>query len=158
MIKLKILMSIILICLFPSLSTANENSPVGYWKTMDDVTGKPKAIIQLWQNTDKTLSGRILKVFPHPGQDQIAICKACPGERHNQPLVGLVFLKNLKQNQTVSNHWMNGEILDPKNGKIYHSTLNLTNNGQKVNVRGYIGLPLFGRSQTWIRVSGLETV
>ncbi|OGT38461.1 MAG: hypothetical protein A3F11_09990 [Gammaproteobacteria bacterium RIFCSPHIGHO2_12_FULL_37_14] len=131
-----------------------EDSPIGYWKTIDDVTGKPKAIVQILEGQDKLLSGRIIKIFPQPGYDQYALCTACHGERHNQRIVGMIFLKNLKKSQGMKNLWANGEILDPKNGKLYRSTIRLLNNGQKLNVRGYIGLPLFGRTQTWIKESG----
>ncbi|HLB42137.1 MAG TPA: DUF2147 domain-containing protein [Gammaproteobacteria bacterium] len=132
-----------------------ENSPVGYWKTIDDVTGKPKAIVQILEENDQTLSGRIIKIFPRPGYDQNARCTACKGKLHNQRIVGLIFLKNLKKSKTVSRQWIAGDILDPKNGKIYRSSLTLSNNAQKVNVRGYIGLPLFGRTQIWIRLENI---
>lgn len=157
---MKKIIFVLLILLSGSLfSIANAQtiySPIGYWKTIDDVTGKPKAIVEIWQQSDSTLSGRIIKLFPRPGYDQYSLCKACEGELHNQRIVGMVFLKNLVQSQNDSLQWAKGEILDPKNGKIYQSSLRLSKNGQNLLVRGYIGLPLFGRTQTWVRISDLE--
>jgi uncharacterized protein (DUF2147 family) len=127
-------------------------SPIGTWKTIDDVTGEPKAIVKIWQAANQTLVGRIEKVFPKAGNlEALEICKACIGERHNKPIVGMVILWGLKQQK--QKEWSGGEILDPKNGKTYHSIIRLTANDQKLNVRGYIGMPLFGRSQTWLRIS-----
>lgn len=127
------------------------NSPVGFWKTIDDVTGKPKAIIQIMETSNQTLIGRILKIYPQSGQDQNEICTACEGERHNKRIVGMVILEKLQKNKDQVNAWHNGKILDPRSGKIYHCNLNVVAEGKKLNVRGYLGLPLFGRSQTWVR-------
>lgn len=152
---MKHVLLIVLLMIAMPFVHARENhqiSPIGYWKTIDDVTGNPKAIVQIWQQPDKTLWGRILKIFPRPHHDQNELCTACKGERHNQPIVGMTIIKRLKLAKDITLQWRGGEILDPKNGKIYHSLINLTENGQKLRVRGYIGLPLFGRSQTWFRV------
>jgi len=132
---------------------ADSNPAVGYWKTIDDVTGKPKAIIQIWEASDHRLTGRILKIWPRPGYDQNELCAACSGDNHNKRIVGMVILKNLQRDNTTPNLWSNGTILDPKSGKVYKSNLQVIRNGQAVLVRGYIGIPLFGRSQTWLRVN-----
>ncbi len=129
------------------------NSPLGYWKTIDDVTGQPKSILKIWQSSNG-LSGQVIKIYPSPGKDQNELCTACKGARHNQRIVGMVILQGLKQNANNPSEWTNGEILDPHNGKTYHCNLQVIDNGQKLNVRGYIGVPLFGRSQTWLRVAG----
>jgi uncharacterized protein (DUF2147 family) len=127
------------------------NSPLGYWKTIDDVTGKPKAIVQIWETPNHLLYGRILKIYPRPGYDQNELCSACEGAKHNQRIVGMVILTDLKQNQKDSNKWSSGQILDPKNGKTYHCNLEVIDGGMRLKVRGYIGVSLFGRTQTWLR-------
>lgn len=137
-----------------ALPTAN--SPVGLWKTVDDVTGKPKAIIQIWETANKELFGRILKVYPRPGYNQNELCLACEGEKHNKRIIGLVIIEKLRQNKENVSQWIGGRILDPKNGKVYHSQIQMTDGGKKLNIKGYIGLPLFGRSQTWYRVDSLN--
>lgn len=138
-----------------NMALAN-NSPVGLWKTIDDESGQPKAIVQITQNAQQKLFGKIIKIYPSPGNDQNEVCKACKGERHNQPIVGMVFMENLIPSPDNANTWSNGQILDPKSGKVYHCNLTVSKNGENLNVRGYIGLPLFGRTQTWIKVDNLN--
>lgn len=129
-----------------------SNSPVGLWKTIDDVTGKPKAIVEISETPTHTLQGKIIKIFPRPGYDQNELCTECRGPKHNRRIVGMVILEGLRADRDNPGRWNGGEILDPHNGKTYKSTIHLTNKNQKLNVRGYIGLPLFGRSQIWNRV------
>jgi uncharacterized protein (DUF2147 family) len=131
-------------------------TPVGYWKTIDDVTGKPKSILKIEQAENGSLFGRVVKIFPRPGYDQNEICTACQGERHNKPIVGMEVMSGLKQNPDDTSEWQGGEILDPSNGKTYRCFVQVMDNGQKLRVRGYIGVALFGRSQTWLRVGGSE--
>ena len=130
------------------------DSPIGYWKTIDDATGQPKALVQIWEASDQTLRGKIVKVFnPAMTNNPNAGCSACAGKQHNKPLVGLTVLEHLEQNKEKPNEWLNGAIFDPKNGKTYKCNIRLTDKGQKLHVRGFIGLPLFGRSQTWLKAS-----
>jgi uncharacterized protein (DUF2147 family) len=135
---------------------ATTNSPVGLWKTIDESTKKPKAIMQIWESPTKVLSGRVLRIFPLPGFDQNELCTACEGEKHNKRIVGMVIMENLKQNTENPLEWTGGKILDPKNGKTYNVSIQVVDNGQKLNVRGYIGMPLFGRTQTWLSVAKAE--
>ncbi|MFZ2315718.1 MAG: DUF2147 domain-containing protein [Gammaproteobacteria bacterium] len=152
----KIIQSIVFCASFLLLTlahAADANSPVGYWKTIDDVTGKPKSILQISQTSSQALSGRIMKIFPSPGKDENEVCEACTGARHNQRIVGMVILEGLKQSAANPNEWSGGSILDPKNGKTYRCKVTVMDGGNKLTVRGYIGAPLFGRTQTWLRVS-----
>ena len=148
------LVTVGLLFIAPSIF-ASESSvpPVGLWKTIDDVSGKPKALVQLWQGSDNKLYGKILKVFPRPGVELNPVCKECKDNRHNQPINGMVFLENLKQSNKNAIEWTGGKILDPKNGKSYNCSLQIADGGEKLNVRGYLGLPLFGRTQTWVKES-----
>ena len=150
--KLVSLMMAALVLSVSSLSFAAV-SAAGFWKTIDDVTGKPKAIIEISELSGRYLQGRIIKIFPRPGYDQNELCTACKGNLHNQRIVGMTVLSGLKPDAATPGRWSQGEILDPHNGKTYHCTIQLTNNDQKLNVRGYIGMPLFGRSQVWIRAN-----
>lgn len=128
---------------------ATTQTPVGYWKTIDDVSGKPKSIIQIWQTPDSSLSGKVIKIYPKPGEDQNKLCAVCKGDKHNQRIVGMVILDGLKDN---GSKWDRGNILDPENGKTYRCNVKVVDNGQKLEVHGYIGLPIIGRTQTWVRV------
>lgn len=131
---------------------ANSTPPVGYWKTIDDVTGQPKSILKIWETPEHTLQGRIMKIYPDPGKDEHELCTACKGDNHNKPIVGLMIMWNFKFD---GEQWENGRILDARTGKIYHCNMKLINNGQNLHVHGYVGIPLFGRTQTWNRVAGI---
>lgn len=125
------------------------NTPIGYWKTIDDATGKPKSIVQIWQAENSQLKGKVVKIFPKSGSNQDKVCAKCDGNLHNQPIVGMVIISGLMAKE---NQWDNGRILDPENGKTYNLSLRTAENGKKLDVHGYVGLPLLGRSQTWERV------
>lgn len=126
---------------------AADASPVGLWKNIDDVSGKPKALIRISENKGE-LEGRIEQLFRPAGEDQNPKCIKCEGVLKDQPIVGMVFMSGLKKS---GDEYNGGEILDPDNGKVYKSKLTLVDGGKKVNVRGYIGIPMLGRSQIWVR-------
>lgn len=125
---------------------AQDGSPVGLWKNIDDETGKPKALIRITENNGE-LSGKIEKLFRAPNEDQNPKCDKCEDARKNQPIIGMTILWGMKQD---GNEYTGGQILDPANGKIYKSKMSF-DEANKLNVRGYIGVPMLGRSQTWIR-------
>jgi uncharacterized protein (DUF2147 family) len=137
-----------------SFAEAGQHSPIGYWKTIDDVSGEPKSIVKITYSEAGTLSGSVVKLFKEPHK----VCEACEGEEHNKPIVGMVIMKQLVPSKDNSSEWANGQILDPKNGKIYNCLIKLTEDGQKLKVRGYIGFPLFGRSQTWEKVEAQREI
>ncbi len=124
-------------------------SPVGVWKTFDDATHQAKSLIRI--STDNgTLSGHIIKLFPAPGDDPDPHCMDCTGARHNQPVLGMLILWDMHRDGAT---WDGGEILDPESGSIYQASLHLHDAGVRLEVRGYIGVPLLGRSQEWLRVA-----
>ncbi|MCC2958077.1 DUF2147 domain-containing protein [Massilia sp. IC2-477] len=126
---------------------AQNASPAGVWKTIDDETGKPKSLVRITEENG-VLTGKIDKLFRPADQDQNPKCTACEGARKDQPIVGMTILWGLKKD---GNEYTGGEILDPSKGKTYKSKLSLKDNGSKLDVRGYIGAPMFGRTQTWVR-------
>lgn len=142
--------TLIISCFTIVYADSLTDSPIGYWKTIDDVSGRPKSIVHIWKNSSQMLVGQVIKLFPRPGDENPnKICTACVGERRNQPIVGMVILSGLRANQ---NQWGNGQILDPENGKTYSCSIRVADNGKKLDVHGYIGIPLLGRSQSWERV------
>jgi len=149
--------SIIVLCFslcVLQVAYAEQTSPEGYWKTIDDVTNEAKSILQITKTENDTLIGKIVKIYPDPGRSENEVCIKCHGARHNQPIVGMVIMEHLKHDKDNANEWNGGEILDPRSGKIYHFMLRVIDNGKKISARGYIGVPLFGRTQEWLRVSG----
>lgn len=128
-------------------ATAQQLSPVGLWKNIDDISGKPKALIRIVE-TDGELRGMIEKLFLAPGADPNPRCSKCAGANKGQPVLGMVFMSGLRKSGQQYN---GGEIIDPDDGKVYRSKLTMLDGGKKIAVRGYIGMPLFGRSQIWVR-------
>ena len=126
------------------LPIAIAASPAGTWTTIDDKTGKKRAVVRL-SVSGGTLSGTIIKVYKQAGDT--GKCTKCKGSFKDKPVVGLRFVWGLKDKG--NGVWDGGRILDPKNGKIYRCKM--TMKGNKLYVRGYIGVSLLGRTQTWVR-------
>ncbi len=125
-----------------------ESKVTGQWRTIDDETSKPKSIVELYE-VDNKLYGKILQVFYAPEEKQHTTCEKCSGDKKDKPIVGMEFLIGLKKNSDTK--WADGDILDPKNGKVYSCKIELIENGQKLKVRGFIGFSLLGRTQVWER-------
>ena len=126
---------------------AQNASPAGTWKTIDDETGKPKSLVRITEENG-VLTGKIEKLYRAPSEEQNPLCGKCSDARKDQPIIGMTILSGLKKD---GNEYTGGEILDPSKGKTYKSKATLKDNGSKLEVRGYIGAPMFGRSQTWVR-------
>ncbi|MCQ4035250.1 DUF2147 domain-containing protein [Kaistella montana] len=113
----------------------------GKWKTIDDETGKAKSIVEIYKKSDGKYYGKILQLLIKPAH---ATCVDCKDDRKNKPLLGMEIVRGMKKE---GNEFTGGTITDPKTGKTYKC--NISREGDKLNVRGYIGFSLIGRSQTW---------
>ncbi len=120
-----------------------STSPIGRWTTVDDKTGEKKADIQL-SLSDGKLYGTIVHRYIKPGDPER--CVACPGKFKDKPIQGLRFIWGLQEQSDGS--WKGGKLIDPKTGKIYHLKMIVKND--QLHVRGYIGVPLLGRTQVWV--------
>ncbi len=126
---------------------ADDHSPVGLWKSIDDETGKPKSLIRVTE-TAGVYQGKIEKLLRSPDQDQNPKCTKCEGAEKDQPILGMTIMTGLKKDD---DEYKGGHILDPNNGKLYKCKMELIDGGKKLKVRGYIGFSLIGRSQIWMR-------
>ena len=126
---------------------AAAGSPVGTWLSIDDKTRQERSIITVSEENGE-LKGVVEKLFDQPGDDPAHLCKECKGERKDKPIIGMTILWGLKKDGDT---WSGGEILDPKNGKIYRCKMTLSKDGNSLDVRGFIGISLLGRTQTWLR-------
>ena len=135
-----------ILMLASSLVTA-AGSPVGVWRSIDDKTKQERSIIRITEENGE-LKGVVEKIFDQPGDDPAHLCKDCKDERKDKPIIGMAILWGLKKDGDA---WAGGEILDPKNGKVYRCKITLSQDGKSLNVRGFIGISLIGRSQTWHR-------
>lgn len=126
---------------------AQEASPVGLWRTIDDKTNKERSLIRITESNGE-LQGVVEKIFDQPGDDPEHLCRACKGDRKDKPVIGMTILWGLKKD---GESWRGGEILDPKNGRVYKAKLTPSADGKTLDVRGFIGVSLIGRTQTWHR-------
>ena len=113
-----------------------------------DEHGKVGALVTISEQGGVYI-GRLSKLFLDPGDDPNPVCTKCPGDKLNQPVLGLTFIEGMKQSGL---DYEDGTILDPQTGDIYHAKMRLSPDGNELNVRGYVGLPILGRTQTWTRV------
>jgi uncharacterized protein (DUF2147 family) len=145
--KKSILMALAATFALSASAWADDSSPVGLWKNIDDHSGKVRSLIRITE-TNGELQGRIEKLFLEPSEDPNPKCTKCQDARKDQPIIGMMFMSGLKKDD---DEYTGGQILDPDNGKVYRSKMELIEGGKKLKVRGYIGAPLFGRSQVWLR-------
>jgi uncharacterized protein (DUF2147 family) len=125
-------------------------SPVGLWKTIDDASDQETAVVRIEERNGR-LVGEIVEVLDpkaRPGE----VCGRCSDDRKDAPIVGLAIIRNVEANGNPGGPWDGGDILDPNNGKIYKLRLALGDDGRTLQVRGYVGRPMFGRTQVWHRV------
>ena len=122
-------------------------TPVGRWKTIDDNTGKAKSIVLIWEEGGK-LFGKVDQILDPPADHPDPVCVKCEGDLKDQPVLGLRIMWDFRKD---GERWSGGRILDPDNGKTYRCNLSLADGGKKLDVRGFIGIALIGRTQTWIR-------
>lgn len=144
---MKNLFAAAVLSLVATLASA-QTSPVGLWKTIDDDGKTEKSLVRISENAG-VLTGTIEKIFDPAKQD--AKCEKCTDERKDKPTLGMAIIRNVKQDGSDKEIWTGGEILDPNNGKGYKVRLKTLDGGKKLEVHGYVGIPMFGRTQTWLR-------
>ncbi|MFM8665057.1 MAG: DUF2147 domain-containing protein [Betaproteobacteria bacterium] len=131
----------------PGMAAA-QPTPVGLWKSIDDETKTEKSLVRITE-AGGTLTGKIEKLMDPTKQD--AKCDKCSDARKDQPVLGMTIITGVRAGSDKT-LWEGGEILDPNNGKAYKVRIKPIDGGKKLEVRGYIGAPMLGRTQTWIRV------
>lgn len=132
----------ILIAILISAATVSAQSIVGKWKTIDDETGKPKSVVEIFEKNGKTY-GKIINLFREPGEEADPLCDKCEDDRKNQKVIGMEIIREMKRS---GSEWKDGTIMDPKKGTVYNCKLWLEAGNLKV--RGYV-LFLY-RTQTWL--------
>ena len=134
--------------LFASAALA-QATPVGVWKSIDDKTKAERAQIRITESNG-VLSGRIEKLLA-PDAKQDAVCDKCSDDRKDKPIVGMEIIRGVKKADS-DNLWDGGTILDAAEGKVYKVRMTPVDGGKKLDVRGFVGMPMLGRTQTWIRI------
>lgn len=113
----------------------------GKWKTIDDESGKAKSYVEIYKKSDGKYYGKIVQLLIKPEDPN---CSKCKDDRKGKPLVNLEIIRGLVKD---GDEFSGGTITDPKTGKTYKCLI--TKEGDKLNVRGYVGVSAFGRTQTW---------
>ena len=125
---------------------AQQASPAGLWETISDIDGKPKGHVRI-REVDGELQGSIEAILDPAKRDKL--CDLCEDRRHNQPVLGLTILEGMR---AEGERYGGGHILDPDTGRIYRCRMTLVDGGRHLEVRGFIGISLLGRTQTWNRL------
>ena len=138
----------LVLCMMAWPALASDPSPVGRWRSIDDATGQAKAVIDIAEGKDGALSAKIVQLIdtsdgPNP------LCDQCKGKRRNQPILGMTIAWGLRREG--DGRWGGGTILDPENGKEYSVRMTPVDSGRKLEVRGFLGFSLLGRTQVWHR-------
>lgn len=131
-----------------------NNKPLsitGEWLTFDSKTNVKDAIVHVYE-VNGMYFGKIKKTLQD--KDKGIVCYMCRGEDKDKPVEGLVILKNMSEES--ENEYSGGTILDPWSGNTYDCDIELQNNGNTLQVRGFIGFSLFGRTEIWQRVDDAE--
>lgn len=118
----------------------------GKWKTIDDETKKPKSVVEIFKKEDGKYYGKVAQLLIKPEDPN---CSKCKDDRKGKPILGMEVIRGLKKSDD-GKEYTGGTITDPKNGKEYKCTI--TRDGNNINVRGYMGFSLLGRTQVWQKV------
>ena len=139
-----LVLAILALCSFtPSVATraAQDDSPVGLWEAFDAHSGKATGRMRIYQEGDLYF-GRNVALSPSDRAGER--CTRCKDERSEQPLIGLVIMRNMRFDHGV---YSGGDILDPSTGRVYSCEFRLTDGGQKMFIRGFLSVPFLGGSQ-----------
>ncbi len=132
---------------------AAEPTATGLWQKTED--GKPVVWVLIVDHNG-TFEGAFAKMFPKPGEKNDYKCNKCEDDRKDKPLLGLSFIRDMKLKTGSALEYEGGNILDPRDGSIYHALMSVSEDGQTLHLRGYVGIPMLGKTEDWTRVPDKE--
>ena len=131
--------------------TAFSATIEGFWHSIDDRTGEKLSIVEIRKGADGRYHGKIAYRYPVPGGAALINCTKCPPPYTNQPILGLEILSGFREDPDKRNAYVDGKVLEPKSGKIYKGKANLSADGKRLRLRGYMGVSALGRTVVWLR-------
>jgi uncharacterized protein (DUF2147 family) len=132
---------------FQTLAAAEPARIEGRWIAFDGDTNRKRAVIEIVR-ADRRATGRIVELLLKPGEDPDPVCESCPGPDHGRRIRGLAILAVETDDDGVS---YRGTVLDPEEGTTYRCVVTILSGGMRLRLRGFVGLEIFGRDETWVR-------
>lgn len=137
------------LCLLTSPTFAAATDITGKWRNIDDKSGYTRGIVEITHNAQGSYDGKVVEITPRPGYTPQQSCKKCPGADRGKPILGLTIMHDIKRLGNTRDY--QGKILDPISGKIYQCKIRMSESGNQLLLRGYMGIDMLGRTQTWLR-------
>jgi uncharacterized protein (DUF2147 family) len=141
---INIMRKVIVVIILLLTINVNGQGIFGKWESKNEKTGEVDSIIEVYENNGKAYA-KIIEIKDE--ERQSVVCDLCEGDNKDQPILGMNILTGLEKDD---DEWSGGNILDPRNGKVYKCYIKLVK-PNKIKLRGYIGISLFGKTAYWYR-------